>query len=94
LDGAVFSGGTFLGHDVDAYISDVSFLGPFIPKPDVRKALGVERVQFEVLADQPLEAVAKVAFVNGRFAEFFENVMDRFFHVSGASFVNASACGR
>jgi hypothetical protein len=73
LDGAVFASGPLLRHDIDADISHIAFLWELVPHPDIRETLGVERIEFQIGADQTLEAVAKVAVAGCLLAELRED---------------------
>lgn len=70
--------GDFLGEGIDADVSGGSFFRPFVPHPDVGKAVSEEWVQFEVTADQALETVAQVAVVKFLVAELCKDVVDGF----------------
>jgi len=77
LDRAEFPGSAFLGHEVNADVADMSLLRPFVPHPNAGESLRVERVEFQIPADQPLEAVAQIPVRPRLFAEFLKNRVDR-----------------
>ena len=77
LDGAEFARGAFLRHDVNAGVDGGTFLRPFVPLPDIGAAVGEIRVEFEVTADQPFDAVAEVAVVEFLIAELSKDVVNR-----------------
>lgn len=79
LDAAEFAGGAFLRHKVNADIADVPLLRPFIEQPDAGEALGVDGIEFEITAEQPLEAVAEIAVGRCGLAKLREDAVDGMF---------------
>jgi hypothetical protein len=75
LDGAELAGGALLGDDIDTHVADVARPRPLIPQPHAREPLGVDRIEFEVAADEALEAVAEIAVGGGGLAKGREAVV-------------------